>query len=301
MRRLLCIISVCIIILSFGSGCSDTNKFGLGDNEDAYVASSIVLSEADAEQISNKAPIRLYFANDDNSKLKLEIRYIPVSETTKSVNHLAEIIVNELIKGPKVAGMKATIPEGSKLRSQIKIDGDVAIVDFSKEFRDNHPGGKAEERMTIYSIVNSLTELKEISKVKFLIEGKSSSEYKGNFKFNTEFPRSAQLISNKVEPAGTVNSNENTSDKKDNTFSGSKDAAGASSEMEDEGIETDAQIVDEEEVFIEAPEGSETQETSGEISDDEKWQETYDETSDGTESQEAFSDEFEETYIEYLE
>ncbi|HHV28450.1 GerMN domain-containing protein [Acetivibrio mesophilus] len=301
MRRLLCIISVCIIILSFGSGCSDTNKFGLGDNEDAYVASSIVLSEADAEQISNKAPIRLYFANDDNSKLKLEIRYIPVSETTKSVNHLAEIIVNELIKGPKVAGMKATIPEGSKLRSQIKIDGDVAIVDFSKEFRDNHPGGKAEERMTIYSIVNSLTELKEISKVKFLIEGKSSSEYKGNFKFNTEFPRSAQLISNKVEPAGTVNSNENTSDKKDNTSSGSKDAAGASSEMEDEGIETDAQIVDEEEVFIEAPEGSETQETSGEISDDEKWQETYDETSDGTESQEAFSDEFEETYIEYLE
>jgi hypothetical protein len=217
------------------------------------------------------------------------------------VNHLAEIIVNELIKGPKVAGMKATIPEGSKLRSQIKIDGDVAIVDFSKEFRDNHPGGKAEERMTIYSIVNSLTELKEISKVKFLIEGKSSSEYKGNFKFNTEFPRRAQLISNKVEPAGTVNSNENTSDKKDNTSSGSKDAAGASSEMEDEGIETDAQIVDEEEVFIEAPEGSETQETSGEISDDEKWQETYDETSDGTESQEAFSDEFEETYIEYLE
>jgi len=72
-----------------------------------------------------------------------------------------------LIKGPKVAGLKPTIPEGTKLRSAIKIEGDVAIVDFTKEFRDNHPGGKAEERMTIYSVVNSLTELKEINKVKF--------------------------------------------------------------------------------------------------------------------------------------
>lgn len=70
--------------------------------------------------------------------------------------------------------------------------------------------------MTIYSIVNSLTELKEISKVKFLIEGKSSADFKGNFRFNTEFPRSAQLISNKAEPTGTVNSNKDAADKKMN-------------------------------------------------------------------------------------
>jgi len=86
---------------------------------------------ADCRQIADTS----LFANEDNSKLKLEIRYIPVSETTKSVNHLAEIIVNELIKGPKVAGLKPTIPEGTKLRSAIKIEGDVAIVDFTKEFR----------------------------------------------------------------------------------------------------------------------------------------------------------------------
>lgn len=298
------------MILSFCAGCSDTDKFGLGDNEDACVASSIALSEVDAQQISDMAPIRLYFANEDNSKLKLEIRYIPVSETTKSVNYLAEIIVNELIKGPKVAGMKATMPTDTKLRSQIKIDGDVATIDFTKEFRDNHPGGKAEERMTIYSVVNSLTELKEISKVKFLIEGKSSSDYKGNFRFNTEFPRSAQLISSKAEPSGAANSNGDAADKKDNSSSGSKDAAGASSDAESEGIEAGAEALEEEEVFVETPADIETQETSGEIlqddqlqetysenSDDEQWQETYGETFDDAEYQETF----EETYIEYLE
>ncbi|NLU26440.1 MAG: GerMN domain-containing protein [Hungateiclostridium thermocellum] len=299
MRRLLCVITVCIMILSFCAGCSDNDRFGLGDNEEASVASSIVLSEADARQIADKSPIRLYFANEDNSKLKLEIRYIPVSETTKSVNHLAEIIVNELIKGPKVAGLKPTIPEGTKLRSAIKIEGDVAIVDFTKEFRDNHPGGKAEERMTIYSVVNSLTELKEINKVKFLIEGKSSPDFKGNFRFNTEFPRSTQLISNKAEPVGTVNSKD-AADKKDDLASGDKDTADVSNETENESVETGAQTSDDEEVFVDDSLDGEAQETYQETNDDEKWQETYDEASD-EEARQTFSDEFEETYIEYLE
>jgi spore germination protein GerM len=49
--------------------------------------------------------------------------------------------------------------------------------------------------MTIYSIVNSLTELDGIEKVKFLIDGKTEKEYMGNFKFDALFPRSTQLIS----------------------------------------------------------------------------------------------------------
>jgi len=72
-----------------------------------------------------------------------------------------------LIKGPKVAGLKPTIPEGTKLRSAIKIEGDVAIVDFTKSSGIIIREEKAEERMTIYSVVNSLTELKEINKVNF--------------------------------------------------------------------------------------------------------------------------------------
>jgi len=51
MRRLLCVITVCIMILSFCAGCSDNDRFGLGDNEEASVASSIVLSEADAGRL----------------------------------------------------------------------------------------------------------------------------------------------------------------------------------------------------------------------------------------------------------
>lgn len=248
MRRYLCIVSVCIMILSLFTGCS-SNKFGFED-EESCLASSIALSEADAEILSDKTPLLLYFANEDYSKLKLEIRYIPMSEA-KSVNRLAEIIVNELIKGPKVPGLQSSIPQDTKLHSKIIIDGEVATVDFSKEFRDNHPDGKAQETMTIYSIVNSLTELKEINKVKFLIEGKACSEFKGNFKFNKTFPRSTQLISKKTEPAAIENKNpsedeknrdkDGADSKKDDTKSTietTTEAEDAATEITDEASET---------------------------------------------------------------
>lgn len=233
MRRYLCIVTVCIMILSFFTGCS-SGKFGLED-EESYPASSIALSEAEAEILSDKTPLLLYFPNEDFSKLKLEIRYIPMSEA-KSVNRLAEIIVNELIKGPKVPGLKSSIPQETKLHSKIIIDGEVATVDFSKEFRDNHPDGKAQETMTIYSIVNSLTELKEINKVKFLIEGKSCPEFKGNFKFNKTFPRSTQLISKKTEPAATGSQNPSEEEKnrsKDSTDSKNEDSKSNDSKKDD--------------------------------------------------------------------
>ena len=47
----------------------------------------------------------------------------------------------------------------------------VANVDFSKEFQTRHRGGSAGEIMTIYSVVNTLTELPGVEKVQFLLEG----------------------------------------------------------------------------------------------------------------------------------
>jgi len=190
-----------MIMLLF-SGCNVLQKLGLkkADNDELRPTSSIAMGEEEAKKLSDKMPISLYFANDDNTKLKLEIRYVPLEEAKKSVNNLASLIVKELINGPaKGSTLKATIPEGTELRAPVKIEAGVATVDLSKEFKENHPGGKAAERMTIYSIVNSLTELKEIEKVQFLIEGKTEKELRGNFKFDVPFPRTTSLISN--EPA----------------------------------------------------------------------------------------------------
>lgn len=207
MRKVVSVITVCFLVLMMFSGCSVLQKLGLMSSESDEVrpASSIVMGEDEAKKLTDKVPIHLYFANEDNTKLMLDVHYIPMADTKQSTSHLASVIVKELIAGPsKDSGLKATIPKGTVLRKPVSIKKGVATVDLSGEFKANHPGGgKDAEKMTIYSIVNSLTELKDIEKVKFTINGKTQSEYLGSFQFNSPFPRNALLISKEAAKPGS--------------------------------------------------------------------------------------------------
>lgn len=197
LKRTISILTILFLLVAL-SGCTLLQKMGLqkSSDEELRPVSSIVIGEDEASKLTDKTPIRLYFANADNSKLKLEIRYIETAEAKRSTSNLASIIIRELIKGPSdTTAFKSTIPSEAKLRTPVSINDKVATVDMSKEFKTKHPGGKDAEKMTIYSIVNSLTEIEGIQKVKFTIAGKAQKEYMGNFKFDSMFPRSAQLIS----------------------------------------------------------------------------------------------------------
>ncbi len=218
MKRTVSIVTMIVIILVMLSGCSILQKLGLqgSSNDELRPVSSILIGEYEASQLTDKTPIRLYFANEDNTKLKLEIRYIDTADAKKSTSQLASVIVRELIKGPSdETAFKRTIPLEAALRTPVSISGKVATIDMSKEFKTKHPGGKDAEKMTIYSIVNSVTELEDIQKVKFTIAGKAQKEYMGNFQFDSLFPRSAPLISK--DSAQTTESSGDNSIKQEDT------------------------------------------------------------------------------------
>jgi hypothetical protein len=200
MRKFISVVTICVLIASVFSGCSLLQKLGLAGEDELQPASSIVMGEEEAQALSDKVPIHLYFTNADSKKLVLEVRYITLAEAKKSNSSLASLIVKELINGPsKTSGLVKTIPDGTKLVNSVSISSGVATVDLSKEFIVNHPGGKDASAVTIYSVVNSLTELKDISKVKFTIEGKAQSDFKDSFKFNSPFPRNDAIISQDVK------------------------------------------------------------------------------------------------------
>lgn len=205
MKKTILFVTLFVFIAVMLPGCSLLQKLGLQDSQDDELrpVSSIVIGETEASKLTDKTPLRLYFANTDNTKLKLEIRYVDTAEVKKTESTLATAVINELIKGPSDnAAFKSTIPVETKLVSPVRIENKVATVNLSKEFKTKHPGGKEAERMTIYSIVNSLTELEGIEKVKFTIDGKSQKEYMGNFKFDALFPRSTQLITKDSADSG---------------------------------------------------------------------------------------------------
>jgi hypothetical protein len=188
------------------AGCSVLDKLGLGGNKDELQpVSSVVMGEQEALQLSDKVPIHLYFANEDNTKLKLEVQYVPLAEAKKSTSNLASIIVKKLIEGPsKNSGLNATVPKEAARRGPVAVSAGTATVDLTSEFVSKHPGGKKAEELTIYSIVNSLTELTDIQKVKFTVNGKAQANYKGNFKFDEAFPKNLTLISYEVPLPSSV-------------------------------------------------------------------------------------------------
>ena len=95
--------------------------------------------------------------------------------------------MNLLIKGPQSSKLKKLIPEGTIIYD-IKIINSCAEINLSNEFLEF--GDEKNKSRIINSIVNSLTNLKEINSVRFLINGevndKISEIYVKNNLFNSQ-------------------------------------------------------------------------------------------------------------------
>ncbi len=193
MRKILSFILVCLITMTVFSGCGSAGDSGSID--ELTPASSVSLGENQAGELKDKTPYKLYFVNEQG-KLSPETRYINNTEVEKGTEYLATVLVKELISGPAKGSLfQAAIPKETKVHSDVKIKDGVATVDLSKEFIEKHQGGKKNEQLTLYSIVNTLTELKDVKSVQFRIDGKVKKEFKGSYQLDMAFPRSAYLNS----------------------------------------------------------------------------------------------------------
>ncbi len=130
--------------------------------------------------------ITLYFENSENGEVQTEARLI---DSKDLLNDPYSYLVNLLIEGPKNAGLRKNIPEGTKLNSSTLI-GECLTLDFSKEFIDNAKGDALQKSNIIYSIINTVTELKEVSRVKILVDGEESNGFEDvGIGFKDEFVR----------------------------------------------------------------------------------------------------------------
>ncbi len=214
MRKTVGLLLACVMIISLLGGCGILST-ETSSSDELNPVSSVTMDESQASNLKDKSPVQLYFINADGTKLMPETRYINIADTQKGTDVMATAIINELIKGP-VSGsaLKTSIPAGTKLASNVKISKDgIATVDFSKEFIDKHPGGKKQEQLTLYSVVNTLTELKDIKSVEFKINGKVQKEFKGNYVINIPYPRSEYLIG--ALPADNQSAEKDTKEKTD--------------------------------------------------------------------------------------
>lgn len=116
--------------------------------------------------------VNLYFANESFDGLcgVSESIFLPPDAT------LEETVVSRLLEGPASDNLQSAIPFGTRLNDVYVSEG-VCIVDLSQEFVANAIHDELHESITLYSIVNTVTELPMIDSVKFLIDGKDGYGY----------------------------------------------------------------------------------------------------------------------------
>jgi len=131
--------------------------------------------------------VNLYFSDSQAMYLVPEKRKI--SQTPS----LARQAVNELIKGPESSDFYPTIPEGTQV-NEVYIVDDIAYIDLSEEIFKNHSGGSSGELMTVYSIVNTLTEIPPIEGVQILVEGNEMKSLVGHIDISMPLLRDEDWI-----------------------------------------------------------------------------------------------------------
>ena len=144
------------------------------NKEELAIQTEITPLEEITEEQERQTMISLYFVNPESNTLVPEARRV---DAKALLENPYKVMVELLIEGPKNEKLIKSLPEGTKVNSAT-LKNNVVELDLSKEFIDNQTDDAEKASLSIYSIVNTLTELNEVNSVKILIDGKE------NMKFN---------------------------------------------------------------------------------------------------------------------
>ena len=135
-----------------------------------------------------QATLRLYFADPSGEQLIQANREVVYNSNIS----MEKLVLEELIKGPGESEELAPTlnPETQVISVSVK-DG-TCYVNFSDQFLKQPYAVKSD--VTIYSIVNSLSELSNINKVQLSVNGETNTTYLDSVSLTTVFERNLDII-----------------------------------------------------------------------------------------------------------
>lgn len=147
------------------------------EKKSGEVQGEYIPQEEISEEQFRETIVSLYFPDKETNLLKPEARLVNVKELIQAPYN---VLIELLIQGPKSDKLKVIIPENTKLLNA-SLEGECLTLDFSAELLNYSKDDSKIKDNLIYSIVNTVTELNEVNKVKFLIDGKSNEDLKNEY------------------------------------------------------------------------------------------------------------------------
>ena len=176
----------CVMLTINGEPLTDTSGNAVGVmTADMFVDNA----GTKVEEEDTKVTLRLYFANAEGDGLIAVNRELTHNADVSNVS-MEKIVLEQLIKGPANDETYPTINPATKVVSVTVQDG-VCYINFDSAFETAINNVTTD--VTIYSIVNSLSELSNINKVQFSIDGDNDKRFRDKYDFSTVFERNLSL------------------------------------------------------------------------------------------------------------
>jgi germination protein M len=134
-----------------------------------------------------RTSVSLYFANKTGTNLVEKKEDVVYSSNIS----MEKLVLEKLIEGPVDKDVRPTLSSERKINS-IKVKDGICYVDLADIAVDT--SGYISEELSIYSIVNSLSELKNVNKVQISIDGESNRMFRESMDLSGTFERNLDLV-----------------------------------------------------------------------------------------------------------
>jgi spore germination protein GerM len=132
-------------------------------------------TQTQAATVDTERDVTLYFASPDASQLINLTSRINCSDERDCLRK----IIEALIKGPVADGLPVVSARASL--NNVRIEEDMAILDFDAQFTEGHPGGSQSELLTVYALANSVAvNFPHLRQIQIIIDGAEVDTLKGH-------------------------------------------------------------------------------------------------------------------------
>lgn len=174
-KKIVIIFSVLLIILIIGGYF--VIKYLKQKGESGEITEEYTPQEEISEEQLRQTIVTLYFLSKDTKEITPEARLVDIKDI---ITNPYENLINLLIEGPKNEKNQKLIPDNTKL-NKTYMEGDCITLDFSQEILNYDKNDEKAKENMVNTIVNTLTELTEVNKVKILIDGNQSEEFQEEY------------------------------------------------------------------------------------------------------------------------
>jgi hypothetical protein len=141
--------------------------------------------------LGRKIKARLFYVAEDGLHLTSVEREVAYGEGAVAQAH--EIVAAQI--AATAEPLVSPVPAGTNVRSVFITDRGDAYVDLSREISAAHPGGTTTELLTVYAIVDALTEnLPAVHAVQILVEGKEQDTLAGHVDLHRPLGKNLELV-----------------------------------------------------------------------------------------------------------